>query len=227
VPCTVYVPDGAPGAKKEKIAGLGAELVELPFAEIWNLLLEPPAHCGFVHPTRRPELRRGYGDIGRELADDVPGLSAVVVPFGLGGLAMGVAHALREQGIPVYAAELADQAPLAAAFAGHAIARPLPHGASFVDAIGTPRLLPGMLEEARAFLAGTIPVTLAEARASLAILSREHGETVEGAAAVAFAAAGKLRREIRTGEIAAVLSGGNIAPAVHANALREHDLEIS
>jgi threonine dehydratase len=216
IPCTVYVPDTTPELKREKIEALGAALVVLPFADLWDLMLNPPAHAGFIHPIRCPELLAGYGGIAREIADELPSAGAVVVPFGLGGLALGIAREMRRlrPDVKIYAAELAEQAPFRAALEGRAAEGGKPASAAFVDVLGCPTMLPGIFEEARMRLAGSLCVNVGEIRESLAELQRTHGYVVEGASAAAHAAAKKLAGE---GVVSvAVLSGGNIAPEVHA-----------
>ncbi|MGZ3657673.1 MAG: threonine ammonia-lyase [Bdellovibrionota bacterium] len=222
IPCTVYVPDAAPDVKKAKIDALGAKLVELPFAMIWDLLLNPPGDSGFVHPIHSRALLEGYGSIAREIAEDLPAADAVVLPFGLGGLTLGVAATMRRlrPRVRIYAAELAGQAPLAAALEGRREFRS-GHAPTFVDAIGTPELLPGILARARQCLAGSIVVTLQETRDSLRELHSQHGLVVEGAAAVAHAAARRLSSRLARQKNVAVLSGGNISAQTHARECSE------
>ena len=50
----------------------------------------------FVHPFDDPAVIAGQGTIGLELLDEVPDLSRVLVPVGGGGLAAGVASAIKE-----------------------------------------------------------------------------------------------------------------------------------
>ena len=49
----------------------------------------------FVHPFDDPDIIAGQGTLGLELLDDVPDLAKVIVPVGGGGLASGVAIALK------------------------------------------------------------------------------------------------------------------------------------
>ena len=49
----------------------------------------------FVHPFDDPDVVAGQGTLGLELLDDLPELATVVVPVGGGGLASGVAIAVK------------------------------------------------------------------------------------------------------------------------------------
>ena len=49
----------------------------------------------FVHPFDDPDVVAGQGTLGLELLADLPALSTVVVPVGGGGLASGVAIAVK------------------------------------------------------------------------------------------------------------------------------------
>src|SRR5207237_5231769 len=53
------------------------------------------AGMAFVHPFDDPDVVAGQGTLGLELLDDVPALAKVVVPVGGGGLASGVAIAVK------------------------------------------------------------------------------------------------------------------------------------
>ena len=58
----------------------------------------------------------GNGTIALEILEDLPDVDAVVIPWGGGGLACGIAAAMRElrPACKVYAAEVETAAPLAA-----------------------------------------------------------------------------------------------------------------
>ena len=49
----------------------------------------------FVHPFDDPDVVAGQGTLGLELLEDVPDLAKVIVPIGGGGLASGVAIAVK------------------------------------------------------------------------------------------------------------------------------------
>ena len=214
VACRVIVPDTAPRAKLDAIARLGATAIPLPFDEWWQVLSRgghPDEEGHFVHPVSDPAVIAGNGTIGIEIAEDLPEAGAVVVPYGGGGLACGIAAALREvaPGVPVYAAEVETAAPFAAALeAGRPVT--VRHRHSLVDGIGSTRVLDEMWPLARDSLAGSLVVSVDQVRAAIRLLARRARVVAEGAGAAAVAAALRGLPDIDGGPIVAVVSGGNI-----------------
>lgn len=216
--CRIYLPDTAPPVKKGAIRRLGAQLVELPFREVWSLVQEgrPSQDLGlFFHPTRTPGLTEGYGEIVDEILVDLPETDAIVVPFGVGGLSLGVVRRLRELGsrAAVYTCEPETAAPM---FASMRTRKPLKvdRRSSFVDAIGTPEVLPEVFELLVPMLAGSLAVSLEEIRKAMGTLLFEKKLVCEGAGAAALAGALKLAETSEHKKIVALLTGGNVTPTV-------------
>ena len=96
---TIFVPDDAPMAKVEAARGYGAEVVMggSGYDEAYEASKErAEGGATFVHPFEDTEVIAGQGTLGLELAEGLPDdLGAVAVPVGGGGLASGVAIALR------------------------------------------------------------------------------------------------------------------------------------
>jgi threonine dehydratase len=95
----IYVPLDAPMAKVEACQNYGAELVlagEL-FEDAMAAAQEYVEETGatFVHPFEDPVVIAGQGTIGLELVEQIPELGTVLLPVGGGGLAAGIAIALR------------------------------------------------------------------------------------------------------------------------------------
>ncbi len=214
LPCRVVMPDSAPRAKLDAVRRLGATAVRLPFEEWWAVLRDhghPEERGHFIHPVSDPAVIAGNGTVGLELAEELPGLSAVVVPYGGGGLACGIASALRDTApdVPVFAAEVETAAPFAASLrAGRAV--DVRYRPSFVDGIGAAGVLREMWPLARGMLAGSIVVALREVRAAVRVLARRARIVAEGAGAVSVAAALRGVPGVEGGAVAVVVSGGNI-----------------
>src|SRR3954447_19962453 len=99
VPCEVFMPDGAPIAKVEATAALGAHVV-MGGQTVDDCILSARARAeegglAFVHPFDDPDVVAGQGTLGLELLDDLPDVTTVVVPVGGGGLASGIAIAVK------------------------------------------------------------------------------------------------------------------------------------
>lgn len=210
--CTVIAPDTAPAAKLEAIARLGARVMQVPFDRWWQTFEErryPGADGTFIHAFDDPQVMAGNGTIGLEILEELPDVEAVIVPWGGGGLACGIAAAVRalSPGCRVYAAEAASGAPLAAALAA---GRPVTvdHRPSFVDGIGSRTVFPAMLERARGLVEAAIVSSLTEIGAAMRLLVERAHVVAEGAGACSLAAA--LSGRAGGGRIVCVVSGGNI-----------------
>jgi threonine dehydratase len=212
IQCSVVVPDHAPDAKLEALQRLGAEIIKVPFEEWWEIIVTHE-HAGqsgvFVHPVSDPAVMAGNGTIGLELMEDLPDLDAVVVPYGGGGLSSGIASALRhlKPNVPVYGAEVATSAALDAAFAA---GRPtdIDYMPSFVDGIGSSRVLDEMWPLVRELLAGSLVATLEEVESALRLLAMRNHVIAEGAGAASVANASEGRAG--HGKVVCIVSGGNI-----------------
>ena len=212
VPFSVVVPDHAPATKLAAIERLGGSIVKVPFDDWWHVITthEFEGQSGFfVHPFSDPAVIAGNATIGLELLEDLPDLDAVVVPYGGGGLSSGIASALRalRPEIPVFAAEVATAAPLAAALAA---GRPVEvtYTDSFVDGIGSTSVLEEMWPLVSGLLAGSLIAELDEVRAAIRLLVDRNRIVAEGAGATAMAVT--LGGAAGGGKVVCIVSGGNI-----------------
>jgi threonine dehydratase len=212
VPCTVIMPNSAPSTKIDAVRRLGAEIVFLPYDEWWTTLVNhgrDGMRGTFIHPVADRAVMAGNGTIGLEIAEDLPEVDAVLVPFGGGGLVSGIAAAVRALApkAKVYACEVATSTPLTAAFAAGepVVVERLP---SFVDGIGGREVLPEMWEIVRSLIDGPLVAQLDEVKAAVRVLVERARIVAEGAGAtpVAAALAGRGGR----GKVVCVISGGNI-----------------
>jgi threonine dehydratase len=95
----IFVPVTAPMAKVEACRKYGAqtELVGADFEDALNAALAHVEETGgtFIHPYEDQFVVAGQGTIGLELIDQDPDVDTVLIPIGGGGLALGIATALR------------------------------------------------------------------------------------------------------------------------------------
>jgi threo-3-hydroxy-L-aspartate ammonia-lyase len=98
-PATILMPKDAPPSKRAATEGYGAEVLEFDrYEDDREALVRALARergLTLVHPYDEPLVMAGQGTVGLELAEDVADLDLVVVPVGGGGLASGVATAVR------------------------------------------------------------------------------------------------------------------------------------
>jgi threonine dehydratase len=221
VPCTVVVPEHAPETKLAAIVRLGGRIVKVPHERWWQAIVEssyPDVGGVFVHPVQDERVMAGNGTIGLELVEDLPEADVVLVPFGGGGLSVGIASAVKalRPGARVYAVEPETGAPLTASFARGDSVR-VEYTPSFVDGSGAPALLPAMWELAREALDGAFAVPVADTAAAVRLLAERARVVAEGAGALALAAA--LAGHGGGGNVVCVVSGGNIDAAKLATIL--------
>jgi threonine dehydratase len=212
IPCTVIAPETAPETKIKAIERLGGRVIKAPFERWWQTFQErayPGIEATFIHAFDDPHVMAGNGTIALEILEDLPDVEAVVIPWGGGGLACGIAAAMRalKPDCRLYAAEVATGAPLAASFEAGS-PQTVDYQPSFVDGIGSKTVFPQMLERAQLLLHGVLVAELAEVAAALRLLAERNRIIAEGAGACPVACA--LSGEARQRKIVCVVSGGNI-----------------
>ena len=212
IPSAVVVPDSAVETKLAAIERLGGRVIKVPYERWWQTIEESSfaeAEGVFVHPVQNEQVMAGNGTIGLEILDDLPEADAVLVPFGGGGLSVGIASAVKalRPEAQVYAVEPDTGAPLTASLAAGE-PREVDYEPSFVDGSGSPALLPKMWELARGVLDSAVSVSLDETAAAVRLLAERGRVVAEGAGALSLAAA--LAGHGGTGSVVCVVSGGNI-----------------
>jgi threonine dehydratase len=212
VPATIAVPEQAPEAKLAAIARLGGRVLKLPYDDWWNVIVTSHldgADGLFVHPVQDPGVMAGNGTIGLEILDDLPDPDAVVIPYGGGGLTVGIASAIKtlRPATRILTAEPETGAALSAALAaGHPA--DVDYRASFVDGAGSRRVLDSMWPLVTPLVDEALAIPVADVAAAVRLLAERARVIAEGAGALAVAAA--LAGRAGTGKVVCVVSGGNI-----------------
>jgi threonine dehydratase len=178
-----------------------------------------------ISPFDDPNVIAGQGTISLEIIQDVPDLELIVVPLSGGGLAAGVAAAakgLRPQMRVVGVSMERGAAMHASLLAGHPV--PVEEVPTLADALGGGIGLDNRYTFAmvRSLLDDAVLLTEAEIASAVRHAHAVEGETLEGAGAVAIGAllSGKV---VPRGPCVAILSGGNIDPALHRRILAGAD----
>jgi threonine dehydratase len=207
VQARIFVPITAPMAKVEACRNYGAE-TELVGADFEDALAAALAHVEesggtFIHPYEDQFVVAGQGTIGLELLDQEPDVGTVLIPIGGGGLALGIATALRA---------LRPEVRLVGVRAGV-------DGYTIADGIAvkvpsefTMPLLNDLLDD-------IVAVTDDEISEAIVLLLERAKLVVEGAGAVGVAAllAGKAGA---IGTAIPILSGGNIDATMLISVMR-------
>ena len=166
----------------------------------------------FIHPFDGPNVARGTGTLGAEIAEDVPSLDAVVVAVGGGGLASGMARAIKllQPGCKIYGVEPVGAPSMRRSFDEGAPVK-LDRIDTIADSLAPPMALPYGYELARAHMDDIVLVDDDSMCAAMAVLQAEAKLAVEPAAAAATAAAmGPLRERLAGKRVCLVICGANI-----------------
>jgi threonine dehydratase len=212
IAATAIVPVNAPEAKLEKLRRLGTRIDVRPVEEWWQAIrsgtLEGQEGL-YIDAVRDPASLAGDATIGLEILAQSPAVQAILIPFGGGGLACGIACAVRalRPDVKIIACELTTAHPLEAAFDAGAPTE-TPHAPGFVSGVGFGTVLPEMWPLARSLIDQVITVSLTEVAAAIKVMVEHNRVVAEGAGAVSVAAA--LSGRYTESTVCAVVSGGNL-----------------
>jgi threonine dehydratase len=224
MPCVVVMPDVAVPSKIAATKALGAEVVLVPPDERDQRALDLVAarDATLIPPFDHPDVIAGQGTIGLEVVADLPDVDCVLVPVGGGGLASGVATAVKalRPGAAVVGVEPALAAETAASLKT-GVLTPWPTERTYRTVADGLRTSPSDLTFAhlQARLDGMITVAEDEILDAVRALATGARLVAEPSGAVATAAYLYHRAELPTGRTVAVISGGNAEPATLAGIL--------
>ena len=221
---TVFMPEGAPLPKIQATRDYGADVV-LQGASVEDALAAAEEHAGrtgsvLIHPFEHPDIVTGQGTLGFEIIEQCPQVRTVVVPVGGGGLAAGVAVAVKslDPAVQIVGAQAAAVAPYPASLAAGRVI-PVKGTPTMADGIAVSR--PGELAFELLSSAGARVLTVTEeslSRGLLLCLERAK-QVVEPAGAAGVAALLEHAEQMQP-PVAVVLSGGNIDPLLLSKLLR-------
>ena len=212
IPCIVIAPETVPETKVKAIERLGGRVIKVSFADWWRAFEErafPGVEGTFIHSFDDPDVMSGNGTIALEILEDLKDPDAVVIPWGGGGLACGIASALRQlrPECKIFAAEVETAAPLTASLAAGSPTE-VDYQPSWVDGIGAKAVFPQMFEQARQLINGSLVADLDSVARALRLMITHNHIVAEGAGACPVACA--LSGKAGTGKIVCIVSGGNI-----------------
>jgi threonine dehydratase len=212
-PCTAIVPTTAAETKLAGIRRYGADIIQVPFEEMWKVATDhfyaPLKDRVFVHPFSNAHMIAGNGTIGLEILDDLPDVDSVIVPFGGGGLFAGIGIAMKslKPQVNMYGCE-PDTACAFAASLGAGSPKHVERTPSFLEGTGESDVLPEMWDLVKPLAAGSLVVSLQEVASAVRVLFERHRVVAEGSGASSLAAA--LTGKAGNGSVVCVVSGGNI-----------------
>lgn len=211
----ICLPAGAPISKVEATRSYGAEICLVPgvYDDAYKKAMElrDERQMTFVHPFDNPLVIAGQGTIALEILDELPGVDAIIVPIGGGGLISGIAYAAKQinPNIKVYGVQSAGAPSMLRSLETGRIMC-LDAVSTIADGIAVKQ--PGQLtyDICSKYVDKVITVTDDEVCAAILLLLEKHKLIAEGAGAVSVAAAmfGKLPLEGK--KVVCVVSGGNV-----------------
>ena len=219
VRASICVPIGNNPEKNAAMRGWGAEVVEegRDYDESVQAMQRIAREQGRVvaHSTDDPRIIAGAGTMALEIVEQEPGLDALIVAVGGGSQAVGALTVARARAprMKVYGVQAAGAS--AAHDSWHARERRTTERArTFAEGVATRTTydltFPALLEG----LADFVTVTEAEIADSLRLILGLTHNLVEGAGAMGFAAALKLRDRLAGQRVGIVFCGANLDTAV-------------
>jgi threonine dehydratase len=227
----IVMPSDAPRLKVERTRAFGGEVIAYDRAtedrDAIARELCTRRGAAYVHPFDDPDVIAGQGTVGVEMMEQAAALGLVpdlvLVGVSGGGLIGGVSLAVKEASpaAQIYSVEPAGFDDLARSLAHGERQRNDRLSGSICDALMS--ATPGEItfEVARRHLAGGLVVTDEEAKAGVRFAFRELKLVVEPGGAVSLAAILARKLDFAGKTVMAVLSGGNIDPALFAEIIQE------
>jgi threonine dehydratase len=223
-PAVVVMPSDAPTIKRQRVAADGAEVVVVGTASDERQAvaerLAAERGLAIIPPYDDDRIIAGQGTVGLEIVEDLPDVAAVVVPIGGGGLASGVAAAMRALApnarVIGVEPELAADARESLA-AGRIVSWPAEDvSRTIADGTRTQALGRRTFAHLAALLDSIVTVSEDEIAAGVRLAAEESRLIVEPSGALAVAALAFRSAEIGLvglgRPVVAVVSGGNVDP---------------
>lgn len=216
IPVKVVMPEHTPLIKVLNTRRFGAEVrfrgTTLFDAMVEARRMEHDEGYVLVHAFDDERVIAGQGTIGLELLEQLPELTAVIVPIGGGGLISGIAIALKSQrpDIRIFGVEAAVAASaLASRKAGEIVK--IETSETIADGIAVKRVGERTFPIIERYVDDIVAVSEEEIAHAVHLLLENEKVLAEGAGAVPLAALLADRLPLRPADVAVmVLSGGNI-----------------
>ncbi|HZU91498.1 MAG TPA: threonine ammonia-lyase [Stellaceae bacterium] len=215
IPATIVMPRETPFTKIDRTEAFGAQIVlegdSLVAAREAADRLARERGLVLVHPYDDPAVIAGQGTIALELIEDCPGLEAILVPIGGGGLASGIAVAAKalDPRIEIVGVQSALYPSMYRLLRG---VEPGPPPAAGTIAEGIAVKEPGQLTRriVKALVADIRLVDEAALEGAIELLVERHKLVAEGAGAAGVAALLAAPDVFRGRKVGIVVCGANI-----------------
>ena len=232
IPCTVHMPASAAISKVAAVRAFGADVIQ-GGDSVDDCVDRARAQADendwvFVHPFDDAEIVRGQAGVGIELLEDVPDLTHVIVPIGGGGLASGVALAIKltRPEVRITGVQAAACAAFPASLRQHEPVA-VSAAATVADGIAIKRpgeITLGLIER---YLDDVVTVEDDDIAEAMVLLLERAKLLAEGAGAASTAAllTGAAKPSAR-GVTVAIVSGGNVDAKVLADLISRRETRV-
>ena len=222
---TIVMPETAPLSKQRGTEQYGAEIVlhGNSYDDAFQRATELQKEKGytFVHAFDDPRVIAGQGTVGLELLEQNPYLEVFVVPVGGGGLAAGMAVALKEVNpkVRIVGVQAENIASMKASMEAGKIVTV--SGSTIADGIAVARPGEHTFPIVHKYLDEIVTVSEEEIANAILVLLESEKTVVEGSGGVGVAAVlnGKIA-DIAGKQVCCVLTGGNIDTTFLSTILR-------
>lgn len=215
LPALICMPAGAPISKVEATRAMGAEicLVEGVYDDAYRRALQLNEEKGmtFIHPFDDELVIAGQGSVGMEIINENPDIDTVIVPIGGGGLASGVAYAVKtlKPSVRVIGVQAEGAASMLSSL-NHNKIEALQNILTIADGIAVKEPGQHTFELCQHYVDEIVTVTEDEICAAILTLIEHHKLIAEGAGAVSVAAAMFNKVDLTGRNVCCIVSGGNI-----------------
>lgn len=211
----VVMPQSAPPARVQKCKSYGAEVVlvenvHAAFARV-NEIVEAEGRT-FIHPFEGKYTVLGTATVGLELGEQVSDLDAVIIPIGGGGLAAGIATAIKQMqpSCTVYGVEPEGANSMWRSFQAGS-PQSIEKVTTIADSLGAPRAEPYSFALCQRFVDELVLVNDEQLRAGMRLLFDGMNLACEPACAAATAAMiGPLKEKVQGKRVGVIVCGSNI-----------------
>ncbi|MGL4322270.1 MAG: pyridoxal-phosphate dependent enzyme [Paracoccaceae bacterium] len=216
---TVVLPETVLPAKLARIRSYGTDVIihgaDSGLAEAHAQQISRERGIAYISPYNDPDIIAGQGTAGVEMLAQHPGLDAVFISLGGGGLVSGIGSVLKavNPAIQVYGVSATASAALAAALRSGAV-HDVPHLDTLADGCAGGMDADSItLPVASAVIDQLIDCSEAEIVSALRAMAHEENQIVEGAAALALAGFLQIAGTFKGKSVAIVTCGANYDPA--------------
>jgi threonine dehydratase len=215
IAATIVMPEWAPLIKVTSARRYGAEVIlhGADFDEAYGhaVTLARARGATFVHPFDDARVIAGQGTIGLEVVEQCPDVDVVIVAVGGGGLAAGVASAVKSRRPDVRVIGVESEAlPAMLRALGDGRLVTLPAATTIADGIAVRQVGALTFDLVRDRVDGIVTVSEEELANAVLLLLEIEKTVVEGAGAAPLAALVNRELGLEGATVVLVLSGGNI-----------------